>query len=193
LLEFPETVLCDLNRSIQDARGFECHAFQPVLELVGSPEKRVSGLNNGPTEDTRKESLFELLNSDRIKYKKALALQKLGRDPDGVYAQLKYHLCWNASLRRALFRPVNDLIESVHDHFLRCSEMVGGFVELLNLAPDHVHLYVESDGELSIEEMVQRIKGFTDEAMLEEFPSVRGSLGEDTGIWDKAYFVETLG
>ena len=71
--------------------------------------------------------------------------------------------------------------------------MVGGFVEVLHLAADHVHLYVESDGELSIEEMVQRIKRFTNEAVLDEFPSVRGSLGDDTGIWDKAYFVETLG
>jgi REP element-mobilizing transposase RayT len=193
MLEFPETVLCDLNRCIQDARGFECHAFQPFLELVGSPEERVSGLNNGPKEEIKKGSLFELLNSDKIKYEKALALQRLCRDPDGVYVQLKYHLCWNVSLRRALFRPANDFIESVHDHFLRCSEMVRGFVELLYLAPDHVHLYVESDGELSIEEMVQRIKRFTNEAMLEEFPSVRGSLGDDTDIWDEAYFVETVG
>ncbi len=74
-----------------------------------------------------------------------------------------------------------------------CSERVGGFVNLLCLAPDHVHLYVESDGELSVEEMVHRIKRFSNNAILEEFPSVRDKLGDDTETWDEAYFVETIG
>ena len=81
----------------------------------------------------------------------------------------------------------------VHDTFLVCSERVGGFVDLLYLAPDHVHLYVESDGELSVEEMVHKIKRFSNNAILKEFPSVRDKLGGNTEIWDEAYFVETIG
>jgi REP element-mobilizing transposase RayT len=66
-------------------------------------------------------------------------------------------------------------------------------MDLLFLAQDHVHLYVESDGELSVEEMVHKIKRFSNNAILEEFPSVRDKLGGDTEIWDEAYFVETIG
>ena len=64
---------------------------------------------------------------------------------------------------------------------------------LLYLAPDHVHLYVESDGELSIDEMVHKIKRFSNNAMVEECPLVRDKLGGNTEIWDEAYFVETIG
>jgi hypothetical protein len=34
-LEFQESVLCELNRCIQDRSNFECHAFQPMPKLVG--------------------------------------------------------------------------------------------------------------------------------------------------------------
>jgi len=66
-------------------------------------------------------------------------------------------------------------------------------VDQLYLAPDHIHLYVESDGELSIEEIVFRIKQFSNDAILEKFPLLRDKISGDTKIWDKAYFVETIG
>ena len=53
--------------------------------------------------------------------------------------------------------------------------------------------YVESDGELTVEAVVHRIKRFPNNAILEKFPSVRDKLGGDTEIWDEAYFVETIG
>ena len=196
-LEFQETVLCDLNRCIQDAPGFECHAFQPSLKLVGSSKNNVFGFNNGSKidikRDTRKESYLELFNSDKIKYERALALQWLKSDPDGIFLQLKYHFCWNVSGRRSVFSPANDFIDFVNDVFLRCSERIEGFVELLYMAPDHVHLYLESDGELSVEEMVQKIKQFSNNAILEEFPLVREKLGDNIEIWNQAYFTETVG
>jgi len=159
-----------------------------------SPSKnRAIGRLGRPQKHLKKKSYLRLFHSDKIKYERALALQKLGRDPDDVYVQLKYHLSWNVSLRRAVFSPVNDFIDFVHDIFLRCSELTGGFVDLLYLAPDHIHLYVESDGKLSIEEIIHRIKRFSNNAMLEKFPIIRDKLGGDTEIWDEAYFVETIG
>jgi REP element-mobilizing transposase RayT len=92
-----------------------------------------------------------------------------------------------------VFNPINNFINFVHDTFLVCSERVGGLVCILCLAPDHVHLYVESDGELSVEEMVRKIKRFSNNAILEKFPSVIDNLGDNTEIWDEAYFVETIG
>ncbi len=192
-LEFQESVLCDLNRCIQDITNFQCHAFEPILKLVSPSENRAIGRLDRPQKHLKKESYLRLFHSDKIKYERALALQKLGRDADDVYVQLKYHLSWNVSLRRAVFSPVNDFIDFVHDTFLRCSELTGGFVDLLYLAPDHIHLYVESDGELSIEEIIHRIKRFFNNAILEKFPIIRDKLDGDTEIWDEAYFVETIG
>jgi REP element-mobilizing transposase RayT len=76
---------------------------------------------------------------------------------------------------------------------MKCSERVREFVNLLYLAPDHIHLYVESDGELSVEEMVQDIKRFSNNSIVKEFPFLKDRLGEDTEIWDEAYSVETVG
>ena len=128
-----------------------------------------------------------------MKYERALALQKLGRDPEGIHVQLKYHLAWNVRHRMSVFNPINDFISFAHDAFLLCSEKVNGFVELLYLAPDHVHLYIESDGELSVEEMVHRIKQFSNNAILDKYSFLREKLVKDTEIWDEAYFVETVG
>jgi len=192
-LEFDESILCDLNRCVQSRSDFECHAFQPMLKLVG-PSKNKEFVTDDSSAQEIKEKLFlDLLNSDKIKYERALALQKLDRNPDGIYVQLKYHFAWNVSLRRSVFSPANDFFDFVSDTFLRCSEQAGGFVDLLYLAPDHIHLYVESDGELSIEEIVNRIKQFSNHAILEKFPLIRDMLGGNTDIWDQAYFVETIG
>jgi len=191
-LRFQEEILCDLNRCIQERAEFICSAFQPALKLVGASGKHVDESDKASLAPDQEKALSKLLNSDKIKYERSLALQRLGRDPDGVYVQLKYHFTWNVSFRRPVFSPANDFIGFVNDAFLRCSEPAGGFVDLIHLAPDHVHLYVESDGELAVEEMVHRIKRFSNNAILREFPLARDKLGGDIGIWDQAYFVETV-
>jgi len=191
-LEFKESVLCDLNQCVQDDVDFRCHAFQPVLKLVSTSENATTEQHDAAPKLHKRKSYLRLLDTDKMKYERTLALQKLGRDPEGVYVQLKYHLAWNVIYRMPVFNPTSRFIDFVHDTFLKCSELAGGFVALLYLAPDHVHFYVESDGELSIDEMVHRIKRFSNNAIVEKFPSVRDKLGGDTEIWDEAYFMETV-
>jgi len=192
-LEFQESILCELNRCIQSRSDFECHAFQPMLKLAGPSKSKEFVSNDSSTRKIKGKFFLDLLNSDKIKYERALALQKLARDPDGVYMQLKYHFAWNVSFRKSVYSPANTFFDFVNDTFLRCSELAGGFVDLLYLAPDHLHLYAESDGELSVEEIVHRIKQFSNKAILEEFPFIRDKLGGGTDIWDEAYFTETIG
>ena len=191
-LEFQESVLCDLNRCVQDRTEFQCHAFEPRLKVVSSPENRENGRLDPPQKRLQKESYLKLFHSDKIKYERALALQKLSRDPEGVYVQLKYHLSWNVTSRIAAFNPTGNFIDSIHDIFFDCSHKIGGFVHLLYLAADHVHIFVESDGELSVEEMVHRIKGFTKNTILEEISLLREKFRWNIEIWDDAYFVETV-
>ena len=192
-LEFQESVLCDLNRDVQDMTDFQCHSFEPRLKLVIPPENSVTDRFDRPSKRHKKESYLRLFRSDKVKYERALALQKLGRDPEGVYVQLKYHLAWNVRHRMPIFNPINDFISFAHDTFLLCSKKVNGFVNLLYLAPDHVHLYIESDGELSVEEMVHRIKRFSNNTILEKYSFVRKKFVKKAEIWDEAYFVEAVG
>ena len=64
---------------------------------------------------------------------------------------------------------------------------------MLWLAPDHIHLYVESDGEKSAETIAQEMKRLSASPILGKFAVLKGSLNKEKYLWDKAYFVETVG
>jgi REP element-mobilizing transposase RayT len=128
-----------------------------------------------------------------MKYRRALALQKLDRDPNGVFMEFKYHFVWNVIHRKPVFRGNSKYFGFVQDTFLKCGELVGGFTGLLWLAPDHVHIYVESDGEKSVETIIHKIKEFSENAIVERFPDVRERVATGIEIWDEAYFAETVG
>jgi REP element-mobilizing transposase RayT len=192
-LKFDECVLCDLNRLMQASHNFKCHAYQPVLTITDPSETKTPDFSGGLKKIDRQESILNYLRSDRIKYKNALALQKLNDDPDGVFMEIKYHFAWSVIHRKPVFRFSSDVFDFIYDRSLKCSELVRGSVNLLWLAPDHIHLYVESDGELSVETMVNEIKEYLNDAILSELTTVNDKLEMESTIWDKTYFAETIG
>jgi len=107
--------------------------------------------------------------------------------------ELKYHLAWNVSQRTAVFSPEKKYFNLVLDTLIGCGGLVGGVVRLLWLAPDHLHIYVESDGGKSIEAIIRKLKLFLKKELLATFPEVKKGLAKGENIWDKAYFSETLG
>ena len=189
-LSFQEEVLCDLNRSTQNPTFFECHAFQPLLKLVAS--------NGQETRLDRKVesaeiTLEKLLGSDKIKYQRALALQKLESDPDDVMLEIRYLFAWNVMSRIPVFGERASTIEFISNTITTCSEEVGGFTCLLWLAPDHIHLYVESDGEISPDKMAQKLKQLSEKQIFNRFPDLIAPSKVGRRLWDRAYFVETIG
>jgi REP element-mobilizing transposase RayT len=182
-----------LTRLTQNSLDFKCHAHQPILAVTNSSGIKTPDFSGGLNGINRQKSFLKYLRSDKIKYKKTLALQKLDRDPDGVYVELKYHFVWNVIYRRPVFHLTDDIFDDIYDTFLRCSELVGGIANLLWLASDHLHLYVESDGELSVEKMVQEIKEYSKYAMLSELTSIKEKTGTGNIIWDESYYSETIG
>jgi REP element-mobilizing transposase RayT len=180
-----------LTRSVQDPSAFQCQAFQPLLSLV---EKSGNQAADSYENSTQGFSVFceRFLNSEKVKYEKALAIQRLQREPDAILIELKYHLAWNVAHRRPIFSSTHQIFESVYDIFLRCSDTVCGFVNLLWLASDHVHLYVESFGDYSVEEIVRRIKKQSYLAILTTMSEIEKGSGEND-LWDDAYFAQTIG
>ena len=59
------------------------------------------------------------------------------------------------------------------DLFLGFGELVGGTAALMWLAPDHVHIYVETNGEKSMEAIVKKLKSASSKAILEQFQDGR--------------------
>ncbi len=183
-LAFDEGNLCDLTRSVQDCDKFGCYAFRPV-----SPIKSVENLPH----DRKRRITFDddaLRSSDRFKYQQAFAVQRIRSNPDSVNVDLKYHVAWNVARRRPVFSQPADARRLIDNAFSVCGEQIGGIAGVLWLAPDHVHVYMESDGEKSIETVVKMLKRVSSQALRASDVS---SSGKGRIVWEKAYFAETVG
>ena len=185
-LAFGEGNLCDLTRSVQDCDKFRCHAFRPASK------PRLSRIESVEVPDDRKPLVADdtPLSSDRFKYRHALAVQKIRSDPDSVNMDLKYHLAWNVARRKPVFLPPADAHRLIDNAFSVCGEQIGGIANVLWLAPDHVHVHVESDGEKSIETVVKVLKRVSSQALR---ASDASSSRNGRIVWEKAYFAETIG
>jgi REP element-mobilizing transposase RayT len=187
-LAFQEEILCDLNRRGQRLENFECFAFTPSLKLVGSSKQEELCVSN-----RSKEPFQIFFESDRFKYQRALAVQKIKSDPDAVFIDIRYHLAWNVVHRRASFPDPKNAFKTVNDAFFDSGSLVGSFVSLLWLAPDHVHVYLESDGEKPVENLAQEIKISSESSILGRVPEMVLNAVAGNALWDKAYFAETIG
>ncbi|MEN8135779.1 MAG: transposase [Thermodesulfobacteriota bacterium] len=192
-LGFQEEIFCDLNRCRQDSASFECKAFQPILKLIGAAKSKDLALPRSLQDDSSQKAFRKLLDSDKVKYQRALGLQKIACEPSRVFAEIKYHFAWNVSQRRPAFAQPGDMFDSISNIFANCGERVDCIVSLLWLAPDHLHLYVQSGGEKSADQIAQEIKNFSTPPLLAEFSKLGVSFKGGKSLWDKAYFVETVG
>lgn len=189
--EFRENVLCDLNRCIQEPSKFKCQAFRPLLKLMDSSGTKAPVSDSPPSVRLRTESIRRFFQSDKIKYQRALALQKMRDDPDSEFIDIKYHFVWNAIYRQPIFRK--NIFELIDDTFYRSGESIGEKVNLLWLAQDHIHLYVETDGERSVEEIVKEVKRVSQQIIFAEGSIIMENFQLENDIWDEAYFAETIG
>ena len=175
-LAFDEGTLCDLTRSVQDPGAFACYAFRSVLRLP--PIKNIKD----PPGDRKPGALLSL---DSFKYREALASQRLRSDPDGVYVHLAYHLAWNVAKRESLFFHSANARGLIDDAFSACGEDIGGFATVLWLAPDHIHVYVESNGEKSVDTIAKVVRRVSARALRD--------LSEKGRLWEEGYFAQTVG
>jgi putative transposase len=106
----------------------------------------------------------------------------------GAVFSLKYHIVWCPKYRRAvLVKPVDlRLKQLLHD---KAGEL-GMTIHTLEVMPDHVHLFLESDPTLCVAEIVNRLKGFTSHQLREEFPFLRSRLPT---LWSRRYYAGSVG
>lgn len=101
---------------------------------------------------------------------------------------LKHHVVWCPKYRRSVLTPPIDgrlkvLLSEIADEH-------GMTIHAVEVMPDHVHLFVESDPTLCVAEIVNRFKGRTSRILRQEFPSLRSRLPT---LWSRSYFAATVG
>ena len=106
----------------------------------------------------------------------------------GAVFSLKYHLVWCPKYRRpVLVKPVDRrLKELLHE---KAGEL-DMTIHTLEVMPDHVHLFLDSDPTLCVAEIVNRLKGFTSHQLRQEFPFLRSRLPT---LWSRSYYAGSVG
>ena len=193
-LNFSETTLCELNRSVQPAeREFKCQAFRPRMSLITAAGETKQASSRDKSVLARQVKRLKALHADKIPYRRALAQQQLARDPEAVIIELKFHYAWNVSDRRPLFADSTNTVGCLSDILLTASLPSVLHAGLLWLAPDHIHVYCESDGQDSPENIVRGLKHLSEQGLLAQFTDIAETLDVNGRLWGEGYFVETLG
>lgn len=106
----------------------------------------------------------------------------------GAVFSLKYHLVWCPKYRRpvlegAIEKRLREVIEDVRAEHVWT-------IHALEVMPDHVHLFIESDPIYSVAEIVSRLKGASSRILRSEFPALRSRLPT---LWSRSYYAGTVG
>jgi len=106
----------------------------------------------------------------------------------GAVFSLKYHVVWCPKYRRAV---LTGLVSERLKVLLREKAADEGLVvHVLEVLPDHVHLFVESDPTWAPAAIVGRLKGYTSHILRDEFPHLRSRLPT---LWSRSYYAGTVG
>lgn len=106
----------------------------------------------------------------------------------GAVFSLKYHLVWCPKYRRpvlegAIEKRLREVLEDVRAEHVWT-------IHALEVMPDHVHLFIESDPIYSVAEIVNRLKGASSRILRSEFPELRSRLPT---LWSRSYYAGTVG
>ena len=106
----------------------------------------------------------------------------------GATFTLKYHLVWCPKYRRPVLEPAIAARLGILLHEIATRFEIT--VHALEIMPDHVHLFVESDPTMCVAEIVNRFKGRTSRVLRTEFPALRSRLPT---LWSRSYYAGSVG
>lgn len=106
----------------------------------------------------------------------------------GAVFSLKYHMVWCPKYRRPVL--VGDVERRLRELLQEIASQLEITIHALEVMPDHVHLFVETDPTLCVAELAARFKGRTSHELRSEFPSLRSRLPT---LWSRSYYAGSCG
>ena len=79
--------------------------------------------------------------------------------------------------------------ERLNELILQKTKELKVTVLALEIMPDHLHLFVNAVPDISIRQLVFRIKGYTSRILRQEFPHLKRM----PSMWTSSYFASTAG
>jgi len=106
----------------------------------------------------------------------------------GAVYSLKYHLVFCPKYRKAVLG--GQVAERLKELLLAKAQELGLTLHTMEVMPDHVHLFVESDPNLSPAKIAAQLKGYTSRILRQEFRYLRSQL---PSLWTRSYFISSIG
>ena len=111
------------------------------------------------------------------------------RTSHAVY-ETTYHLVWAPKYRKGMLRGL--LRERVEGLLREIAQDFGLEIDTLEVALDHVHIFVDFPPRYSIAKVVGIVKSISASQGFEEFPQLRKQLWARE-LWEDGYFARTVG
>ena len=106
----------------------------------------------------------------------------------GAVCTLMHHVAWCPKYRRSvLVKPVDVRLKAL---LRQKATELGLTIPVMEVMPDHVHLFVEGSPTICVAEIVNGLKGFTSHTLREEFPFLKSRL---PSLWSRSYYAGSVG
>ena len=106
----------------------------------------------------------------------------------GAVYSLKYHLVWCPKYRRSVL--VDKVATRLKELLNKKATEMKAIIHSLEVMPDHVHLFVESDPTQTPAHIAAQFKGYSSSILRAEFPSLRSRLPT---LWSRSYYIASVG
>ena len=106
----------------------------------------------------------------------------------GSVSSLKYHMVWCPKYRRKVL--VGDIADELRSLLYQKAKVVDVTIAALEIMPDHVHLFIQSDPTEAPQRLANQFKGFPSRLVRQKFPPLRSRLPR---MGSRSYSVGTSG
>lgn len=99
-----------------------------------------------------------------------------------------YHLIWCPKYRRKILK--DDIEIRLKQLLLEKSKELDVQIEIMEVMPDHVHLFIKTNPSSCPQWIVSQLKGYTSRNLRLEFPILVKKL---PCLWTRSYYIESVG
>jgi len=100
---------------------------------------------------------------------------------------LGYHLIWCPKYRKKIL--IGKIEQKLRKLLNDKAKELNMKIEIMEILPDHVHLFIKADPTLGVHFIVQQLKGYTSNLMRKEFLELR----KLPTLWTRSYYCESVG
>lgn len=106
----------------------------------------------------------------------------------GCVFNVKYHLVWCPKYRKPVL--INDIAIRLREVLNLKAKQLGIEVEMMEIQPDHVHMFITGQPTEAIQHIVNQLKGYSSHVLRSEYATLRSRLPT---LWSRSYYVGTVG